>query len=324
MTMFKKSLALLAALVMLTTPTVDARAEKMRVATLYIGSTMLPLWIAQEEGYFARRGLDVELIWLQSSLSTFALIAGEVDLIFGTPQETLLAMTSKNPPPLVTVGSWETNSKHWLVVSPKIQSPKELAGKSLATSRPKAADEGYARIILRRYGVNTNQLTFISAGGQRDRLAALKSGTVQGSVFNAYNTVLLEELGFKRLAQLETAEFPFPPATFTARKEAALAKREAMKTFFAAVADGTKRQSQDKELSLKLLRKYMKFQNPKALDVAYTDGLILKYPYMTREQLNSSLDILEASTGVRPKIAFENFVDHSLLKEAQLQQQETK
>jgi len=65
------------------------------VATLYIGATMLPLWIAQEEGAFARRGLEVELIWLQSSLSTFALIAGEVDLIFGTPQETLLAMARR-------------------------------------------------------------------------------------------------------------------------------------------------------------------------------------------------------------------------------------
>jgi NitT/TauT family transport system substrate-binding protein len=303
---------------------VESRAEKLRVATLYIGSSMLPMWIAKEEGYFARRGLDVELIWLQSALSTFALIAGEVELIFGTPQETLLAMTSKNPPPLVTVGSWETNSKHWLVVSPKIQSPKDLVGKSLATSRPKAADEGYSRIILRRFGVNTNQLTFISAGGQRDRLAALKSGTVQGSVFNAYNTVILEELGFKRLAQLETPEFPFPPATYTTRKEAAAVKRESIKAFFAAVADGTRRQSQDKELCLRLLRKYMKFQNPKALDVAYSDGLILKYPYMTKEQLNSSLDILEASTGVRPKITFDDFVDHSLLKEAQLQQQEAK
>jgi ABC-type nitrate/sulfonate/bicarbonate transport system substrate-binding protein len=58
---------------------------------------MLPLWIARDEGYFARRGLDVELIWLQSVLSTMALMAGEADLIYGTPQETLLAMAAKSP-----------------------------------------------------------------------------------------------------------------------------------------------------------------------------------------------------------------------------------
>jgi len=316
----KAVLLLLVAFFLLTSP-VNLRAQKLRVATLYIGSTMLPLWIAQEEGTFTRRGLEVELIWLQSSLSTFALIAGEVDLIFGTPQETLLAMTTKNLLPLVTIGAWETNSKHWLVVSPKIQTPKELSGKTLATSRPKAADEGYARIILRRFGVNPEQITFISAGGQRDRIAALKSGTVQGSVLNAYNTLLLEELGFKRLAKLETSEFPFPPATLTTRKETAIVKREPIKAFLSSMVEGTRGQNQDKEFSLKLLRKYMKMQNPKVLDAAYNDSVMLQYPYMTREQLNSSLDILEASTGVRPRISFEEFVDHSLLQEIRLQQE---
>jgi hypothetical protein len=68
-----------------------AYSQKLRVGTLYIGSTMLPLWIAREQGYFASRGFEVELIWLQSTLSTMALIAGEADLIYGTRQETLLS-----------------------------------------------------------------------------------------------------------------------------------------------------------------------------------------------------------------------------------------
>jgi ABC-type nitrate/sulfonate/bicarbonate transport system substrate-binding protein len=296
-------------------------AERIRVATLYVGSSMLPLWMAKEDGDFARRGLDVELIWLQSTLSTYALIAGEVDLIFGTPQETLLVMTGKAPPALVTVGSWETNSKHWLVVSPGIQSPRDLAGKPLATSRPKAADEGYARIILERHGVDPKRVTFISAGGQRDRAGALKSGAASGSVFNTYNSLALEEAGFKKLAMLETPKFPFPPATFTTRKEIALQKREPLKAFMAAAVEATRRQGQDKEASLRLLGKYLKISNPKVLDAAYQDGIIVQYPYMTREQLNSSLDILEASTGSRPNITFEQFVDHSLLQEAKLQQE---
>ncbi|HTM09180.1 MAG TPA: ABC transporter substrate-binding protein [Verrucomicrobiae bacterium] len=295
--------------------------QKIRVATLYIGSSMLPLWIAKDEGDFARRGLDVELIWLQSTLSTYALVASEVDIIFGTPQETLLVMTGANPPPLVTIGSWESNSKHWLMVAPSVQSAKDLVGKSLATSRPKAADEGYARIILKRQGIDSSRVTFISAGGQRDRAGALKSGAAQGSVFNTYNSLALEEAGFKKLALLETPQFPFPPATYTTRKEIALQKREPLKAFMAAVTEATRRHNQDKEIGLRLLKKYMKIQNPKVLEAAYQDGIINQYPYMTREQLDASLDILEASTGVRPKISFEQFVDHSLLQEAKLQQE---
>jgi hypothetical protein len=102
---------------------------------------------------------------------------------------------------------------------------------------------------------------------------------------------------------------------------ASTAKRESLKAFMAAVIDGTKTQARDRELSLRLLKKYMKLENPKVLEVAYQDSRMVQYPYMTQAQLNSSLDILEASTGVRPNVSFENFVDHSLLKEAQLQQE---
>ncbi len=312
---------LIAALIFVVALPTAAFSQKLRVGTLYIGSTMLPLWIARDEGYFARRGLEVELIWLQSSLSTMALIAGEADLIYGTPQETLLAMAGKSAPPLITVASLETKSKHWLVVSPNIQSVKELAGKSLAISRPKAADEGYARIILRRFGVDSSGVTFLSAGGQRDRMTALRAGSVRGSVFNTYNSSMLEELGFKRLAQLETDDFSFPPATFTTRRQTASVKRESLKAFLTAVVEGTQKQVRDRELSIGLLKKYMKIQNPKVLEVAYQDSLMVQYPYMTQEQLNSSLDILEASTGVRPNVNFETFVDHTLLKEAQLRQE---
>src|SRR5439155_6529269 len=52
--------------------------ERLRVSTLFIGSSLLPLWIAQDQGYFARQGVNVELIWMQSTLSAQALLAGEV------------------------------------------------------------------------------------------------------------------------------------------------------------------------------------------------------------------------------------------------------
>jgi ABC-type nitrate/sulfonate/bicarbonate transport system substrate-binding protein len=172
-----------------------------------------------------------------------------------------------------------------------------------------------------RFGVDSSRVTFLSAGGQRDRMSALRAGSVQGSVFNTYNSLMLEELGFKKLALLETDDFPFPPATFTTRKQTATAKREPLKAFMSAVVEGTKTQARDRELSLRLLKKYMKIQNPKVLEVAYQDSRMVQYPYMTQAQLNSSLDILEASTVVRPNVSFENFVDHSLLKEAQLQQE---
>lgn len=44
--------------------------ERIRVSTLFIGSSLVPFWIGQEQGIFAKHGIDLELIWMQSVLTT--------------------------------------------------------------------------------------------------------------------------------------------------------------------------------------------------------------------------------------------------------------
>src|SRR5262249_13853555 len=91
----------------------DAQERKrLRVSTLFLGSSLLPLWVAQDQGIFTRADLDVQLVWIQSNLSTSALLADEVDTIFGTPQITLTALIGKNPPPLVAIAAWSSASEH--------------------------------------------------------------------------------------------------------------------------------------------------------------------------------------------------------------------
>jgi NMT1/THI5 like len=51
---------------------------RLRVSTLFVGASLLPIWIAQDQGHFKNAGVDIELISMQSNLSTSALLAGEV------------------------------------------------------------------------------------------------------------------------------------------------------------------------------------------------------------------------------------------------------
>src|SRR5262245_2551507 len=78
---------------------------RLRVSTLFVGASLLPIWIAQDQGHLKSAGVDVELISMQSNLSTTALLAGEVDLIFGTPQVPLTLLSSKNPPNFVSIAA---------------------------------------------------------------------------------------------------------------------------------------------------------------------------------------------------------------------------
>src|SRR4029077_8618805 len=97
---------------------------RLRVSTLFVGSSLLPIWIAQDLGYYSRAGMDMELISMQSNLSATALLAGEVDVIFGTPQVPLSLLSSKNPPTVVVIAVWGSGSAPWMVVTPSLKPVK--------------------------------------------------------------------------------------------------------------------------------------------------------------------------------------------------------
>jgi NitT/TauT family transport system substrate-binding protein len=288
---------------------------RLRVSTLFIGSSLLPIWIAQDQGHFRNAGVDIELISMQSNLSTSALLAGEVDVIFGTPQVPLTLLSSKNPPNFVSIAAWASGSEHWLVVNPAIKSVKDLEGKMLATSRPKSADHGYQLVILERNGVDTRRVTFLSAGGQSGRVAAVESGRVMGSVVNRYYALLLKRKGFQPIERLERPDYPFPPAIFVVGRDSLQTKRSALKAFLTGLIEGTKKQKTDKELSLRLIRKHLRLDSPEVIEAAYEDGTTVSYPYFTERQFQVALDLLNKSLGQSTDISYQRVVDHSLVEE---------
>jgi NitT/TauT family transport system substrate-binding protein len=312
----KLKLSLLAlALVFLWTAGWCQERARLRVSTLFIGSSLLPIWIAQDQGHFRNAGVDIELISMQSNLSTSALLAGEVDVIFGSPQVPLTLLSSKNPPNFVSIAAWASGSEHWLVVNPAIKSVKDLEGKMLATSRPKSADHGYQLVILERNGVDTRRITFLSAGGQSGRVAAVESGRVMGSVVNRYYALLLKRKGFQPIERLERPDYPFPPAIFVVGRDSLQTKRSALKAFLTGLIEGTKKQKNDKELSLRLIRKHLRLDSPEVIEAAYEDGTTMTYPYFTERQFQVALDLLNKSLGQSTDISYQRVVDHSLVEE---------
>jgi len=57
-------------------------------------------------------------------------------------------------------------------------------------------------------------------------MSALRAGSVQGKRFHTYNSLILKNSDTKSWPMLETDDFPFPPATFTTRRQTASAKRD--------------------------------------------------------------------------------------------------
>ena len=81
------ALALVAALVMLTTATAGAQGQRVKIREAHTGTIfMAPVFIAEAAGYMAEEGIDLELFEVESgALGIAALVSGQVQIFDADP-----------------------------------------------------------------------------------------------------------------------------------------------------------------------------------------------------------------------------------------------
>ncbi|MDP2605485.1 MAG: hypothetical protein Q8S00_23325, partial [Deltaproteobacteria bacterium] len=63
-----------------------AAADKLRISYSALNSTQAHFWVAQEKGFFAKHGLEGELLYINSgAMNIAALVGGSVQIAGGGP-----------------------------------------------------------------------------------------------------------------------------------------------------------------------------------------------------------------------------------------------
>jgi NitT/TauT family transport system substrate-binding protein len=136
-------------------PTKTSAANRLRISYSAVNATQAFLWVAQEKGFFAKHGLEGELLYINSgTMNIAALIGGSVQVAGGGPvsiEARLLGvklLILGNPLP------WLASN---LITHPDIKSIPELAGKFAGISRlDSSTDQGF-RYLFRKNGLNVDR-----------------------------------------------------------------------------------------------------------------------------------------------------------------------
>jgi NitT/TauT family transport system substrate-binding protein len=72
--------------VALTVATKTSAADRLRISYSAVNATQAFLWVAQEKGFFAKHGLEGELLYINSgTMNIAALVGGSVQVAGGGP-----------------------------------------------------------------------------------------------------------------------------------------------------------------------------------------------------------------------------------------------
>lgn len=289
--------------------------DRVKASYAAVNASQAPLWMALDRGFFAKHGLEVDLVFISSgSLNVQALVGNTVQFAAGGASAIearlrgLKLTTISNPLPLAASN---------LITVPDITSVAELKGRVGAISRFGSSSDQAIRYLFRKHGMNLeNDLKLLQLGGDTGRLAALKSGKVQYTLLGAAASEQGRRDGYRILATAQQMAIPFPWTSVTVNDSWFQANRDLSYRYVKAVTEGIAFMKRNRPESERIIAKYMKISDPKlaALENNFYAALFPDYPMPTIEGIRLILDNLTAEKPDAARRDAKEFVDYSVVE----------
>ena len=295
--------------------------SKVKLCYSFVSGTQLVAQYAKEKGLFAEYGLDVELTQIsRGAKATAALIAGEVQVCQVAGASAIHAAAAGED--LVLIGGLYNTHLYSLMVRPEIQSAADLKGKAVAISQPGSGSDSAMRAVLEYMKLTPKMdVTLLMIGSQAERLAAMETGQIAGTLVSMPETAKAREKGYRELLALPSINVPYPSGSIVTTRRFLRENRPAALNLMKALTATIARLKQDREGAYDVMAKYMKLDR-QAEAAVLAEGYeqlvrnnLPDVPTPTLEGLAAEIKSLAADNPNAAKLKAEDLVDLSLLRE---------
>jgi ABC-type nitrate/sulfonate/bicarbonate transport system substrate-binding protein len=177
--------------------TYSQELKKVRIGYPAFSLTFLTFLVAKDAGIYRKHGLDVDMVQMAGAVQTSALVAGEIDYLTGITSPLVAAARG-----LPFKGIMVTHEKtlFWIIANPDIRRVEDLVGKTIAVDRLATLQDIVARDLIKRKGVNPDQVTFIQTGSVSNSVQSLSQGSVAAALLSLPHNFVMTQRGYRELA----------------------------------------------------------------------------------------------------------------------------
>ena len=285
---------------------------KIRLATPSASLSYLPIHVALQKGFFARRGLDIEVIQMAAGLVAPALLNRAVDY---TTIPSGPATAGARGAPLKVICFTSVKLQHVLVARPEIPAVSDLAGKRIGAGSFGTLPAYEVRVLIEKYHLGANTI-IIPLNSTNDRMIATQRGTIDATVVPVPSDLKAEEMGLKRLLQMGSI-LPIPQAGFATSEEKIKTARQEIVELLKATIEGIDYTSTQREGTIDIIAKWMKL-NPVQAAKAYDSvrDTFSKIGVPSEEQAKAYIAMLSSTASLKGDVAAGSIFDFSLAAEA--------
>jgi NitT/TauT family transport system substrate-binding protein len=292
--------------------------EKVRLGYSGIGSGEEIHLFAKEAGLFSKSGLDVEIVYIPGGSTVVqAMAAGELHFGRGSAIEVVSSHLSGFP--LKILAALVNKFLYSFVTPLNITKPQELKGKAVAVSRFGSGSDFITRMALKSWGLEpVRDVTILQVGNSPERLAAVASGKVHGSILNLSQTSRAKNLGLRVLADLSEIDVEYPQGVLYAPSSLIEKRADLIRNFLKPYVEAIRQFKSNKPLAFNIISRSSGLKDQAAIE-EYHDTLskkfLLDYPMPTLAGMRTVLDDLGAKNPKVRQIKPEDLLEPRFLTE---------
>ena len=304
------TLLLLGALLII--PAIAQGQTKLRASFAGTTGYHLPMWVQKQEGLDRKYGIDMEILLIAGGARIIqTLLSGELLLTHsGASTVARAGIAGADLTMIATV----MNQVNWRIVARKeIRDVKDLVGKKIAIASRGGSSELGLQLAFKKWSLDFNRVTLLSLGPSPTRMAALREGVVDATVFAYPELLIATKEGFPTIADLR----PYADLTDTSVvvTRAGLEKqRPLLKRFLQGYVEAIGRIKRNPDSAYRALSRYTGVSDAAALEETrkfYADS----FASVPRTESNGWRNLI--TTLGKSEAEMARFIDMSLLDELQ-------
>ncbi len=290
-------------------------ADTIRIAYSSVNPHALLVSLAEKRGLYAKYGLSSVVVYIPGgSTAIQAMVSGDIDLAQLTGPPGVAA--NLRGADITYIAMTDDRMGYQLATRGEIRSAADLKGKRFGISRFSSSSDFGLRTLLRRLGTDPKDVSILQIGNESERLAALKSGSIDGSVFNAPFGAVAKKFNVNILADAGALGIPYFNTGMCGSAKMLQKNEGRILNFLRAYVEAIKIFKTEPEYTLKALAQFSRVNDMELLKEAYdyNRNKIPDIPYPSLSAMQAVVDPLVAGEPKLGKVDAKNFISDRFLK----------
>ncbi|HEY7064984.1 MAG TPA: ABC transporter substrate-binding protein [Chloroflexota bacterium] len=171
--------------------------EHVRIAYPATATSFLTLYVAQDQGYYARYGIDAEVMMTAAAVAITGMTTGDMDFTMSLGSA---ARAAAQGLPVRVVEQSGTAPQLYVVGQPELRSLADLRGKVLSSNSISGTTGQTAIMLMRKAGVGRAEFELVPGGDAPRQMEMLRQRQIDAALFGPPFPLLAGREGYPLLA----------------------------------------------------------------------------------------------------------------------------